>query len=476
MNILKAADDIKNFSDQQLLSAGENPVMLPPYLVLAEMKRREQMRAEFAKSQQQQQPPTVIQQTAQNLAQSQQQQGQPQQGQPQQGMPQQPQAQGIMQGAPQQVMAMASGGYVPRYAAGTTNYSDTLKFFNDQIKALAPTSKAPTQAPPSLAMSNEDIAKRYPDKPLAGYIDEMRSAYGPRDYSAEKKLIELQTQLAESKKPRVGDALLELASVLGGNQDPKVGLTGLFTKGIVAASKSYDAAKDNQNKLRSGNLAMMAALQRQQQKDSDDMIGKAMESKRSDIGVNLGKLQTIEANIRSTSEALSRADNLRDQQAYQAQLSSLESARAVIIAEHHDRTQLMAASMNNYARNQPKLSPKQVAEERSQDLAANALMYAGDYLRRNPKDKSDRNKLAMDNLFKQKNVGGKEIPAFFEGFDMDDRMRAYGLIQTLIGKETAVKRQNEAMEASKNKANQFGSLGTQINPDDSVLSQYGALK
>ena len=211
MNILKAADDIKNFSDQQLLSAGENPVMLPPYLVLAEMKRREQMRSEFAKSQQQQQPPTVIQQTAQNLAQSQQQQGQPQQGQPQQGMPQQPQAQGIMQGAPQQVMAMASGGYVPRYAAGTSNYGALLA---REMNTPPPAPRPPAQAPPSLAMSSEDIAKRYPDKPLAGYIDELRSAYGPRDYSAEKKLVDYQTQMAESKKPRFGDALIAAGAAM----------------------------------------------------------------------------------------------------------------------------------------------------------------------------------------------------------------------------------------------------------------------
>lgn len=462
MNILKAADDIKNFSDQQLLSAGENPVMLPPYLVLAEMKRREQMRAEFAKSQQQQQPPTVIQQTAQNLAQSQQQQGQPQQGMPQQGMPQQPQAQGIMQGAPQQVMAMASGGYVPRYAAGTTNYSDTLKFFNDQIKALAPTSKAPAQAPPSLAMSSEDIAKRYPDRPLAGYIDEMRSAYGPRDYSAEKKLVDYQTQMAESKKPRFGDALIAAGAAMASNRDNKVGLANLLAQAIGVGSQSYDAAKENQNKLR--NLAMMGqvALQRQQQKDSDDMIGKAMESKRSDIGVNLGKLQTIEANIRSVSEALSRADNLRDQQAYQAQLSALESTRAVILAERHDQTQLRVAEMNSFARNQPKPSQKQLDDERAQELAAKALMYAAEHKRQNPGYKSSTPQLAIDNLFAMTGPDGKKVPAFFEGYRDEDRMRARQVIQASMATSASLAQKEAATAANIRKSDPFGGLGTQI--------------
>lgn len=474
MNILKAADDIKNFSDQQLLSAGENPVMLPPYLVLAEMKRREQMRAEFAKSQQQQQPPTVIQQTAQNLAQSQQQQGQPQQGQPQQGMPQQPQAQGIMQGAPQQVMAMASGGYVPRYAAGTQPDYGRLLAREMNTPPAAP--RPPAQAPPSLAMSNEDIAKRYPDKPLAGYIDELRSAYGPRDYSAEKKLVDYQTQMAESKKPSLGNALIAAGASMAANRDNKVGLANLLAQAIGVGSQSYDAAKENQNKLR--NLAMMGqvALQRQQQKDSDDMIGKAMESKRSDVGVNLGKLQTIEANIRSISEAISRTQSDADKMMLQRELSRFEAIRAMAVNEATNASHERQAYLTSSMRNQPKPSKNQIENERAQELAANALMYTGNYLRQNPKDKSDRNKLAMDNLFKSKNVGGKEVPAFYEGFNMDDRMRAYGLIQNLIRNETSVEKQQASMEAARNKANPLGGLGTQINPDDSVLSQYGALK
>ena len=212
---------------------------------------------------------------------------------------------------------------------------------------------------------------------------------------------------------------------------------------------------------------MMAALQRQQQKDSDDMIGKAMESKRSDIGVNLGKLQTIEANIRSTSEALSRADNLRDQQAYQAQLSALESARAVIIAEHHDRTQLMAASMNNYARNQPKPSERDIKNNRALALAQNAKMYAGYYLQNNPKIKSDEPTLALKNL---------NNPEFFKDYNPEDRMRAAQFIRSEITQNL----RDDKIQADINKnRNQFDGLGTQINPaaaEENIYMQFGAQK
>jgi len=464
MNILKAADDIKNFSDQQLLSAGENPVMLPPYLVLAEMKRREQIRAEFAKSQQQQQPPTVIQQTAQGLAQSQQQQGQPQQGMPQQGMPQQPQAQGIMQGAPQQVVAMASGGYVPRYAAGTPNYGALLA---REMNTPPPAPRPPAQAPPSLAMSNEDIAKRYPDKPLAGYIDEMRSAYGPRDYSAEKKLVDYQTQMAESKKPRLGDALIAAGAAMASNRDNKVGLANLLAQAIGVGSQSYDAAKENQNKLR--NLAMMGqvALQRQQQKDSDDIIGKAMESKRSDVGVNLGKLQTIEANIRSISEALSRAQSDTDKMMLQRELNRFEAIKSMAVAEANNASDERRAASTNYARNQPRPSEKDIKNTRGLSLAQSSLMYAGDYLQNNPQIKSDEPTLALSNL---------KNPAFFKDYNLEERMIAGKFIRDLVSQNIRDAKSQAAIDKNRN---QFGGLGTQINPaaaEENIYMQFGAQK
>ena len=427
MNILKAADDIKNFSDQQLLSAGENPVMLPPYLVLAEMKRREQMRSEFAKSQQQQQPPTVIQQTAQNLAQSQQQQGQPQQGMPQQGMPQQPQAQGIMQGAPQQVMAMASGGYVPRYAAGTSNYGALLA---REMNTPPPAPRPPAQAPPSLAMSSEDIAKRYPDKPLDRYINEMRSAYGPRDYSAEKKLVDDQAKIAESKKPSLGNALIAAGGFMAANRDNKVGLANHLAQAIGVGSQSYDAAQDNQNKLR--NLAMMGqvALQRQQQKDSDDIIGKAMESKRSDVGVNFGKLQTIEANIRSISEALSRAQSDTDKMMLQRELNRFEAIKSMAVAEANNAADIQRAAMQ-LSRLNPRKS-KDDREERVQDLYYDSLSLANSYqLGKTPvMDKTgkvpmDTHSLTINNLMKMTPEGK---PKYFTDASDADRSRVIFLL------------------------------------------------
>ena len=347
-------------------------------------------------------------------------------------------------------MAMASGGYVPRYAAGTSNYGALLA---REMNTPPPAPRPPAQAPPSLAMSSEDIAKRYPDKPLAGYIDELRSAYGPRDYSAEKKLVDYQTQMAESKKPRFGDALIAAGAAMASNRDNKVGLANLLAQAAGVGSQSYDAAKENQNKLR--NLAMMGqvALQRQQQKDSDDIIGKAMESKRSDVGVNLGKLQTIEANIRSISEALSRAQSDTDKMMLQRELNRFEAIKSMAVAEANNAADIQRALIASSMRNQQKPSDKDIKNSRGLALAQSAMMYAVDYLQKNPKIKSDQPTLALSNL---------QNPAFFKDYDPEDRMRAGQFIRDLVSQNLRDEKSQVGINKEKNKADPFGGLGTQI--------------
>ena len=303
MNILKAADDIKNFSDQQLLSAGENPVMLPPYLVLAEMKRREQMRAEFAKSQQQQQPPTVIQQTAQNLAQSQQQQGQPQQGMPQQGMPQQPQAQGIMQGAPQQVVAMASGGYVPRYAAGTPRpnpLEQLMKASADSSQLISNMGQQVQdyKAPASLSLSPRDIRSQFQQKPVKDYLSSLDELQGKRDYIAEQRLVDYQTQMAEKNKPRLGDALIAAGAAMASNRDNRVGLANILAQSIGVGSQTYEAARKNQDDARKSAIAGEVALSRMKQDDLQKRVATALQMSQGDQTKLIEAYKIAQANER----------------------------------------------------------------------------------------------------------------------------------------------------------------------------------
>ena len=323
MNILKAADDIKNFSDQQLLSAGENPVMLPPYLVLAEMKRREQMRAEFAKSQQQQQPPTVIQQTAQNLAQSQQQQGQPQQGQPQQGMPQQPQAQGIMQGAPQQVMAMASGGYVPRYAAGTPKPNSIEQLMgavaqSNQDLASMSQQRNDYRPPSSLFVDPKNVMGQFEQRNIKDYLSKVDELQGQREYSPEQRLVDYQIQMAEKNKPRLGDALIAAGAAMASNRDNRVGLANILAQSIGVGSQTYDAARKNQDEARKAAMAGQVALGRMKQDDFQKRVATAIHMSEGDINKSMKGLEISQANLRFAETQRQKATSEQDRRRFEA--------------------------------------------------------------------------------------------------------------------------------------------------------------
>lgn len=291
MNLVKAADDIKNLSDQQLLSAGQNPVMVPPYLVLAEMKRREQLRAQYAKSQQQQQQPSVAQQVAQNLT-------QPQMGQPQQGAPQQSPPQGIMQAAPPQAMAMAQGGHVARYAEGDliTDRAEYMQQFRQ--------------------------GERTPQE--FGAIAEQM--LGKPDYSKYEELLRRQRQTAESKKPSIGDALIAAGAAIAGNRDPRVGLASLMAQGIGVGSQTYKAAKEQREK--DINAAMMAemSLERMRQQDQEKKAGMMFNLMQMDSG----QLQTIAnnlgANARTMFEAAKNAESRQKQMEYETKARKAQQA------------------------------------------------------------------------------------------------------------------------------------------------------
>jgi hypothetical protein len=267
MNLVKAADDIKNLSDQQLLAAGQNPVAVPPYLVLAEMKRREQLRASYAKAQQQQEQPPVAQQVAQNLAQGM-----------QQGPPQQ---QGIMQGAPPQAAAMAAGGHVARYAQG--DLITDIQNFKKRYEG----------------------AVRSPDE-LQQTVDGM---VGSTDFSPYEEAIAQQMQSAQGRKPRIGDALIAAGAAIAGNRDPRVGLASLLAQGIGVGTQSYRADKERQEK--DINAAMLAkmSLEKMRQQERDKKAEAVMQLMRMDSGQLQTLTNTLEANARSLYEVAAQERN-----------------------------------------------------------------------------------------------------------------------------------------------------------------------
>src|SRR4051812_2904602 len=106
MDLMQLTNTLKELSDQQL-AAVQQSAQVPPYVVVGEMKRRDEMRKEYAASQDQHQP-SVASQLAAKFANS---QAPPQ---PQGGQPPAMQAPpgGIMGGAPAPGPQMARGGII----------------------------------------------------------------------------------------------------------------------------------------------------------------------------------------------------------------------------------------------------------------------------------------------------------------------------------------------------------------------------
>ena len=316
MNLVKAADDLKNLSDQQLMMAGQNPVVVPPYLVLAEMKRREQLRAEYAKSQQQQQQPTVAQQVVQGMA-----QGQPQQ-QPQ------PQAQGIMQAMPQGAVGMAGGGHVARYADGVPE--DAFSAYNsgyqnvmgslDQMAGRKPTAIDTS----SLGLDIDKIKQQLAGKQRAEYLAQVDDMMGKSDYSNAEALVRQQMQQAQGRKPRLGDALIAAGAAMAANRDNRVGLASLLAQAIGTGSQHYETAKREQEKEL--NTAMMAkvALDKMKQEEHQKRAAAALQLAQFDQNKLIEAYKTTQQNQRFLIGEMSKAKTASEKQQFDLALKQMD--------------------------------------------------------------------------------------------------------------------------------------------------------
>lgn len=366
MNLVKTAEDLKNLSDQQLMSAGQNPVVVPPYLVLAEMKRREQMRAEYAKATQQQgQQPTVAQQTAQSLM-----QGQPQPQQPQQP---QPQGQGIMQAMPQggaPVQAMAGGGQVGRYAEGGSSSASPLadiSYIARQLEGLkVPVPAAPA---PDMPTTMEEFSRLYPSTSIANKVASARALLGSPDYSQYEAYLQQQMQEARSKKPRLGDALIAAGAAMAANRDPRVGIANILAQGIGAGSESYRAQQEKQKKdLQTAMMAQMA-LNKMKQEDLGKQVELASQMASSERGENITKWQLLEHAKSTIFNKMATARNEAEKRNLEVQLKQIglvEEALKQEMLHQREMTKLRAqgdisrdvARIGAAARVGPRVDPK----------------------------------------------------------------------------------------------------------------------
>lgn len=435
MNLVKAADDLKNLSDQQLMMAGQNPVVVPPYLVLAEMKRREQLRAEYAKSAQAQQQPTVMQQVTQNLVQ------QPQQPQQQQQQQQPPQAQGIMQAAPPQVAAMAGGGHVARYAEGTKGYTlrPGYQAVIDTIRAIPRTTQQ--DVVPSGPMTSEEFSRLYKFPTVQEKLAQAESILGRQDYSEYQKYLDEQRREAEGRKVRLGDALIAAGAAMASNRDNRVGLANLLAQGIGAGSEAYRSAQERKKKdLQAAMLANMA-LKNMMQQEKAKQIQLASDLSSQERGQRVVEAQTIEANRRQYQDNLRKAREQAESQNAQMALKEASIMQEQVSADEAAR---LASIRNSFGRSSATTQREQKLEE-ARELAFDASLLSKEYLsQKGLSGKVDFLDLAIDNL---------RNPNYFKDRDSSQKLIAISLLDDEKKKRQAMMIQQRLADLKEQKAN-----------------------
>jgi hypothetical protein len=464
MNLIQAADLLKNLSDQQLVQANQNPTAVPPYLVLAEMKRREQVRAEFAKAQASQaQNKSVAQQTAENLMQPQQmQQGQPQQ---QQGQPQQGQPQGIMQAAPPQVAAMAGGGHVARYAEGKAPNLGAYQILMDRLAAIRP--PAQREIVPSGPTTSEEFAKLYKFPTVEEKLASAESILGRPDYSEYQKYLDEQRREAEGRKVRLGDALIAAGAAMASNRDNRVGLASLLAQGIGAGSEAYRSAQERKKKDMQAAMLANMALKNMMEQDRSKRIQLASELSNQERGRKVVEAQTIEANRRQAEELRSKAAAEAERYRIGMEEKGLGVLGQAIKAREARDLALMRMP------GERRLSPREVALQQAASLASDASSQAFDYLNsKGLSDKVDYLDLAIKNTYN---------PDYFKGYSAAERQNARIMLL-----EEKAKRQKMKIDAEKEERNKQKASGSPYDvflkenqksfglDDEALARSYGA--
>lgn len=448
MNLVKAADDLKNLSDQQLMSAGQNPVAVPPYLVLAEMKRREQLRAEYAKAQQgqQQQQPPVAQQVAQNLM----------QGQQQSQQQQQPPAQGIMQAMPQGAVGMAGGGHVARYADGGRGSGSMdlgpYQAIIDQLNSMR--SAAPRESTSSAPLTSEEFYKLYQFPKIQDKLSAAESMLGRPDYSQYQEFLNKQRQEAESRKVRLGDALIAAGAAMASNRDPRVGIANILAQGIGAGSEAYRSAQERKKK--DIQAAMMAdmALKNMMQQDKSKQIQLASELYSQERGQRIAEAQTLEANRRALEEKRDRARSESERRNAEIELQKLRVLQAFVTAKERAQQARDIASMRIGASSGRPASQREKTSEEASSLIQDALSQAQTYAYESAQGRKakglselDPYELAIKNL---------RNPDYFKGYSDAARQLAASALIGEMAKMKAMANAQRSLALKEGKATALG--------------------
>jgi len=308
MNLIEQAERLKTLPDQELVQMQQRPTMIAPFLVLAEMQRRETMRKAATSGQDPVQQTTVAQEMSSRLAQM------------------QPQQQ------PQQTQQMRTGGAV-RAANGLPD--DVSKFFDYTGAASIP-------APPTAGMTRAPGLSRITSPMPAFDLSEIEALAGPargtgailseiRGVRGESPLVALGEQLKQreeqvrDQRQSLGETLMRLGLGMAASRRPD--FLGAVGEGGLSALQGYVQNRDFTRKEAADLLRQRMAVEAQRQQSDDVLFREAGELARSEQYGRVSTIQAIQAARNAALTANTAAEREEARNRANALLAEYEAGR-----------------------------------------------------------------------------------------------------------------------------------------------------
>lgn len=287
MNLIQQAERLKTLPDQELLAMQQRPTVIAPYLVVAEMQRRQTMRKAATAGQDPVQQTTVAQEMSSRLAGM-----QPPQQQMQQQMPtaQQMRTGGV-------VRAQTGLAVGPDLAEVAPN---PLENFAAQMVAgqSVPGAPVPTIGNPfGMATDPGSLSGYGSPTDTAAELAKLRQVRGENPLAKIAEELGLEEQRVRGKKQGIGEILMRLGLGMAASRRPD--FLGAIGEGGIGALQGFmqnrQLTQQQADELQRRRLALLERVQ-----GSEDVLTReAADLARAQNATRNMEIQTIEANRRA---------------------------------------------------------------------------------------------------------------------------------------------------------------------------------
>ena len=351
MNLIQQAERLKTLPDQELLAMQQRPTVIAPYLVVAEMQRRQTMRKAATAGQDPVQQTTVAQEMSSRLA----------------GM--QPPQQQVQQQQMPPAQQMRTGGVV-RAQTGLAVGPDLAEVAPNPLENFAAQMVAGQSVPGAplpqnlfgMALSPTDMAQYGAPTDTAAELAKLRQVRGENPLAKIAEELRAEEQRTRGKKQGIGEILMRLGLGMAASRRPD--FLGAIGEGGIGALQGFmqnrQLTQQQADELQRRRLALLERVQ-----GSEDVLTReAADLSRAQNAARNMQIQTVEANRR----AMANQAGQQDIAAYTA-AANRELQMGLNAARTQSEQQKVIAEFNN--------KMKELEYTRGTQLAVAAMQAKG---------------------------------------------------------------------------------------------------